>query len=110
MGDRKGDVRIYLISGLFLASTVGGGIFLCICCFKPKVGQQFDNRGKVGATKNCSLTAVVTNPSGKKSPDEFLDDGGRHVHFGAVVEMGSGIQDHQEVADKLQRESKEETT
>ncbi|KAH1069232.1 hypothetical protein AAZX31_03G083000 [Glycine max] len=145
MGDRKGDVRIYLISGLFLASTVGGGIFLCMyiiysnseyvryyliagmtlvavpwwfwfliflyrCCFKPKVGQQFDNRGKVGATKNCSLTAVVTNPSGKKSPDEFLDDGGRHVHFGAVVEMGSGIQDHQEVADKLQRESKEETT
>ncbi|KAL2319409.1 hypothetical protein Fmac_028378 [Flemingia macrophylla] len=28
MGDRNGDVRIYLISGLFLACTIGGGVFL----------------------------------------------------------------------------------
>nr|KYP34365.1 hypothetical protein KK1_044695 [Cajanus cajan] len=30
MGDRKGDVRIYLISGFFLACTIGGGVFLCM--------------------------------------------------------------------------------
>lgn len=146
MGDRKGDVRIYLISGLFLASTVGGGIFLCMyiiysnseyvryyliagmtlvavpwwfwfliflyrCCFKPNDGK-FDNRGKVAATPNCALTAVVTNPCGEKSPDHSVEDRGHHVHFGAVVEMGNEIQEHhyEEGGDKLQRESKEETT
>ncbi|RZB60120.1 hypothetical protein D0Y65_043051 [Glycine soja] len=81
------------------------------CCFKPNDGK-FDNRGKVAATPNCALTAVVTNPCGEKSPDHSVEDRGHHVHFGAVVEMGNEIQEHhyEEGGDKLQRESKEETT
>ncbi|XP_027337031.1 uncharacterized protein LOC113850658 [Abrus precatorius] len=35
MGDRKGDVRVYLISGIFLACTIGGGIFLCMYIILP---------------------------------------------------------------------------
>jgi hypothetical protein len=35
MGDRKGDVRMYVISIFFFACTIGGGIFLCIYIFLP---------------------------------------------------------------------------
>lgn len=35
MGDRKGDVRIYVISCFFFACTIGGGIFLCMYIFLP---------------------------------------------------------------------------
>ncbi|CAK8560113.1 unnamed protein product [Lathyrus sativus] len=35
MGDRKGDLRIYVISCFFFACTIGGGIFLCMYIFLP---------------------------------------------------------------------------
>ncbi|KAK7382751.1 hypothetical protein VNO80_01807 [Phaseolus coccineus] len=37
MGDRDGDgdVRIYLISGFFLACTLAGGVFLCVYVTYP---------------------------------------------------------------------------
>ena len=35
MEDRKGDVRIYIISIFFFACTIGGGIFLCMYMFLP---------------------------------------------------------------------------
>ncbi|GAU26207.1 hypothetical protein TSUD_354290 [Trifolium subterraneum] len=35
MGDRKGDVRMYVISIFFFACTIGGGIFLCIYILLP---------------------------------------------------------------------------
>lgn len=34
MEDRKGDARIYLIYGLFLACTIGGGVFLYLYIVK----------------------------------------------------------------------------
>ncbi|XP_004510203.1 uncharacterized protein [Cicer arietinum] len=36
MGDRKGDVRIYIISCFFFACTIGGGIFLSLYIFLPE--------------------------------------------------------------------------
>ncbi|KAG2381017.1 uncharacterized protein HKW66_Vig0203900 [Vigna angularis] len=87
MGDRNGDVRVYLIYGLILACTAAGGVFLCICFIKPIHGQFGNgNHGEVApASENIALTNIVTKPGAESAPDE--DGGERHVRFGEAVEI-----------------------
>ncbi|KAF5749262.1 hypothetical protein HS088_TW04G01227 [Tripterygium wilfordii] len=123
MEGKRGDIRIYIISGFILACILAGGIFLGLYIFLPVAESQswypiagivlvaipwafwffmyiyrccspknvqFQERSNMHRSAAPSTTTrATTNQRLSVDSPTSSPDGKRHVHFGAVVVLGT---------------------
>ncbi|GLT62198.1 hypothetical protein SLA2020_348530 [Shorea laevis] len=100
MDERKGDARVYVVSFLFFACIVVGGVLLCLYIFLPQTNSASCPAQTHNPTSARAVTeqphqppppAVATttaNTSNAESP-VHSPVGERRVHFGAVIVLGN---------------------
>ncbi|KAF5735284.1 hypothetical protein HS088_TW15G00786 [Tripterygium wilfordii] len=123
MEEKRGDIRIYIITGFIFVCIVAGGIFLGLYIFLPVAESkswypiagivlvaipwafwflmyiyrccapknvQSQERSNMHRSAAPSTTTRTTNERLSVESPISSPDGKRHVHFGAVVVLGTG--------------------
>ncbi|GMY23573.1 putative uncharacterized [Fagus crenata] len=117
MEDRKEDARIYIISFLFFACIIGGGVFLSLYILFPQPKSWYPTAGLIlvaipwvfwffayiysclkphepefndshRQTPATPASVATANSSRAESPVNSPGGGERHVRFGGVVVLG----------------------